>query len=459
MDELIIVSVDSHAQAPPEAWAQYLEPAYHELLPGLHEENEVFTTVMGAMSGLISHDPAMRAVFDTDGRVASDGHLGIWDAERRLAEMDREGIAGEFVYPGDHRATAIFFNTFNRARPPEVCDAGVRAYNRWVHDALGGAPDRLLLVGGATTGLDLDATLDELDWLADHGFRGTYAPGYSAYPDIPPFSDEHWDPVWARCVERGLPLFVHAGFGLPQGSMFHLVDTVKRQLDAPGADPREVIIRATTEVFTGEFFSDVSPRRPMWQLMLGGVFDRHPDLKLVMTEVRADWLPATLRYLDELYLAHRDDLPARHSPTEYWHANCLTSLSFVHKAEVEMRYEMGIETIAFGRDYPHNESTWPNTQTWLGDAFAAVPDNELRLALGENVIRFLDLDRPTLARIAREIGPTRAELEAKAANATPELLGHFDMRGGYRKPPEGDRKLDEIRPMIVEDLATVGVDA
>ena len=459
MDELIIVSVDSHAQAPPEAWPEYLEPQYHEYLPSLHEENEIYTTVFGQLSGRISHEPAMRAIFDTDGRVAADGHLGIWDLDRRLAEMDVEGVAGEFVYPGDHRATAIFFNTFNRARPPEVCDGGVRAYNRWVHDTLGGAPDRVFLVGSATTGLDLDATLAELTWLADHGFKGTYAPGYSAYPDIPSFADEYWDPVWALCAERGLPLFVHAGYGLAQGSMFSMVDAVKRKLDEPGATLDEVTAWATREVFTGEFFSDVSPRRPLWQLMFGGVFDRHPDLKVVMTEVRADWMPATLQYLDDLYLEHREDLPAKHSPTEYWHSNCLTSLSFVHRSEVEMRHQLGIETIAFGRDYPHNESTWPNTQTWLGDAFAEVPDNELRLALGENVIRFLDLDRPTLARIAREIGPTRADLEAKAAAAAPELIGHFDMRGGYLKPAEGDRKLDEIRPMIFEDLAKVGVQA
>ena len=51
-------------------------------------------------------------------------------------------------------------------------------------------------------------------------------------------------------------------------------------------------------VVDGECFADVKPRRPLWQLMLGGVFDRRPDLRFVLTEVRADWIPALLRQLD-----------------------------------------------------------------------------------------------------------------------------------------------------------------
>jgi hypothetical protein len=191
----------------------------------------------------------------------------------------------------------------------------------------------------------------------------------------------------------------------------------------------------------------------MWHLMFGGVFDRHPDLQLVMTEVRADWLPATLQYLDEVYEQHRADLPAKRSPTEYWHSNCLTTLSFVHRAEVEMRYELGIETISFGRDYPHTESTWPNTKRWLSAAFDGVPDIELRLILAGNAIRFFGLDRARLSAIARQIGPPIEEISGGGGDVAPALIAHFDLRGGYLKPAEGDAKLPQIREMVREDLA------
>jgi hypothetical protein len=241
--------------------------------------------------------------------------------------------------------------------------------------------------------------------------------------------------------------------------MFPAVDAVMQRLDAPGADVDQVISWATSELFTGEFFSDATPRRAMWQLMFGGVFDRHPDLKLVMTEVRADWMPATLRFLDEVYLRHRDELPARHSPTEYWHRNCLTSLSFVHRSEVEMRHELGIETVAFGRDYPHNESTWPNTRAWVRDAFHEVPENEVRLMLGENVIRELGLDRAGLAEVAARVGPTVDDITGPGADVDPALINHFDLRGGYLKPPEGAAKLPQVSQMVRDDLVKVGIDA
>jgi hypothetical protein len=129
----------------------------------------------------------------------------------------------------------------------------------------------------------------------------------------------------------------------------------------------------------------------------------------------------------------------------------------VHEAEVGMRHEMGIETLSFGRDYPHNESTWPNTKAWLRAAFGDIPENELRLILGENVIRFAGLDRAFLAGVAAEIGPTVAELSSSAPPVEPELIEHFQLRGGYLKPAEGDAKFDLLRPLLDADLAKAGI--
>ena len=63
-------------------------------------------------------------------------------------------------------------------------------------------------------------------------------------------------------------------------------------------------------LFASDFFSHLGHRQAMWQMMLGGVFDRHPKLKLMLTEVRADWIPATLQYLDRVFEEHRAELPS-----------------------------------------------------------------------------------------------------------------------------------------------------
>ena len=171
-----------------------------------------------------------------------------------------------------------------------------------------------------------------------------------------------------------------------------------------------------------------------------------------MTEVRGDWLPETLRHLDAAYEQARADLPAKRRPSEYWQEHCLMSLSFVHKAEVAMRHELGIETIFFGRDYPHAEGTWPNTADWLSDAFAGVPDDELRLMLGENAIRALGLDRATLAAVAERIGPTIDDVTGRTPELDPRLVANWDARGGYLKPPE-EHDPDGIDALLREDLA------
>src|SRR5262249_36039203 len=156
---------------------------------------------------------------------------------------------------------------------------------------------------------------------------------------------------------------------------------------------------------------------------------------LVLSEIRLDWIPATLHHLDRVFEEHRDEIPAKRKPSEYWATNCLAGASFIHQAEVEMRHEIGVETILFGRDYPHPEGTWPHTKDWLQEAFRGVPEQEMKLMLGENAVRFFGLDHQRLADIAKRIGPTVEEVVGGGA-IRPELLDNFALRGGYLKPPE-----------------------
>src|SRR5262249_26298580 len=215
-------------------------------------------------------------------------------------------------------------------------------------------------------------------------FTGTYGPGYMWHPDMPPLFDEYWEPFWTACEERNIAIIVHAGFGTEHGHVFPEIERIYNDVvEAAGTKEYEKLFPYARDAVRDEsleFFDvflnhNVDSRRPMWQLMLGGVFDRHPNLRFMPTEIRVDWIPATLRYLDGIYEEHRGELPAQRTPTEYWHSNCMAGASFIHKVEVEMRHEIGVETILFGRDFPHPESTWPHTRDWLRLAFEGVPDD------------------------------------------------------------------------------------
>jgi predicted TIM-barrel fold metal-dependent hydrolase len=445
VEKLTIVSGDSHATLLPDQWDQYVEPAYHHLLPQFHEDNADYLQLMGLFS---SFTPEILEVIDPDGVWRSGGVSGAWDLDRRMQEMDRDGVAAELVYAGDSRAI-LPLSPMYRRYPQDVVAAGHRAYHRWLADTFGPEADRLLLVGDPTGGVDQDAVLAELGWMAEHRFVGTQLPNPRGR-DLPPLHDPYWDPYWAACVDLDLTVVVHAGYGGEQAEFMTKIDAIRQKMEAEGGtDLLQAIL--TTEGF---FSLDLKPRRAMWQLMLGGVFDRHPRLRLFLAEVRADWLPATLRHLDAAYDRAGGDLPARRRPSEYWHSNCFAALSFVHKAEVAMRHEIGLDTITFGRDYPHTEGTWPNTADWLSDAFAGVPDDELRLILGESAIRFLGLDGAHLAAVADRVGPTIEQVTGRTPVLDERLLANWDARSGYRKPAE---QIDPaaIDALLREDLAAL----
>jgi predicted TIM-barrel fold metal-dependent hydrolase len=460
-DKLIIVSSDSHAGMPKELWPEYLPEKFHELLPGLRKDNEIYPAAIALLQakfGLRGHPEHEE--------VHSNGWHGLHDAVLRMADMDREGVAAELIYLGDSRLGDLFNNVTCREYALDAWDAGAKAWNRWVADNFGFATDRFLLTAAIGPVTDMDSAVAEIHWIADHKFVGTFGPGYMHHTAMPPLYDAYWEPFWTACEDRGIAIVVHAGFGTDQGVVFPVLEGMYNAVaEAAGTTESEAMFAHADAIsmdsvnFFNEFLNhNVDSRRPMWQMMLGGVFDRHPNLKYVPTEIRLDWIPATLRHLDEIYDKSRADLPAKRKPSEYWRSNCLVGASFIHKAEVEMRHEIGVETIAFGRDYPHPESTWPHTREWLRDAFVEVPDDELRLMLGENAIRFFGLDRDRLAEIARRIGPTIDEIHA-GGEVRPDLIESFATRGGYLKPAEGEDKLPMVDDLLRADLAGLGASA
>jgi predicted TIM-barrel fold metal-dependent hydrolase len=459
MNRAIVVSSDGHASMPSELWPEYLEKKYHEHLPLLREQNELSTKTMWILNDLVCGEQNF-PIFDQEGIWQSGQWKGLWDLDTRMTELDREGVAAELVYFGDFRTNDLFHNVMNAAYPPDVTDAGARAYDRWAYDTFGSQGDRLLLSGAIGSSADVDGLIAELQWLADHNFVGTYAPGFNATPGLPPLYDEYWDPIWAVYADLGLVPIVHGGYGMEPGSVQQEIEDATSRVAARGGSEMDLVIELTSGRFndTG-FFADLTCRQALCQMIMGGAFDRHPDLKWMMTEVRADWIPATLEYLDRIFDEDRDGFGLQRRPSEYWQSNCLAGVSFMHRSEVDQRDEIGVDTLDFGRDYPHTESTWPNTIEYFKILFAGVPQDDVRKILGENAIRFFGLDRDALAAVADRIGPDLDEITDPSATVDPALVEHLADRCGVHKPGEGDLRVKALDEVLVDDLARVGAHA
>lgn len=128
----------------------------------------------------------------------------------------------------------------------------------------------------------------------------------------------------------------------------------------------------------------------------------------------------------------------------------------MHRGEVEICHEIGVDTIDFGRDYPHTEGTWPNTFDYWKVLFAGVAPGDVRKILGENAIRFFGLDRGQLSEIAARIGPDLGAVTDPSAYVDPALVEHLSVRSGIFKPNEGEDLQERLAPMIREDLAGAG---
>ena len=174
----------------------------------------------------------------------------------------------------------------------------------------------------------------------------------------------------------------------------------------------------TNAIFVMEtgFFAN----RALWHLMLSGVFDRFPRLKLVMTEQGSAWVPAVLRRMDALWGTMSGgrigelDVPegavTKRKASEYFRDNVWIGASFPSPDDAAVFHEIGVDKLMWGSDYPHNEGTYPRTRESLRAAFSSWREADLRRIFAENAAAVYGCDLAALAPIAAEVGPTVKEI-------------------------------------------------
>lgn len=379
-EPLTIVSCDCHAGATPAEYREYLEAAYRDRYDALLASPEILARRSAEVVG--------SGPMSSDGDEERAALSGRWTPPRRLAALDADGIAAEVIFPQPAgRNGPPFYNLFGHPvdpSAPETAAAGCRAYNRWLADFCADSPQPERHAGLALLGVvdDVDAAVREVEAARRAGLRGVILRSQ-------PLAGSGWheprfEPLWSACEALGMPIHTHGGEGLPVG-------------DHPGS--RSI------------FFTEVVwfAHRMFWHLLWSGVLERHPRLRLVFTEQFADWIPGLLERLDEQYAGTVSSLTLteglRMKPSEYWARQCSVGASFMSRAECDVRHRIGVPTILWGSDFPHDEGTWPDTGAALHATFDGVPEDELRAMLGGNAMAVYGFDAATLAPHAARIGP------------------------------------------------------
>ncbi len=381
-----IISADAHAGAPVPGYREYLPARWHE------EFDDWARTAASRWEEL------------NQGRENTRN----WDSNRRLRDCDADGIAAELIFPNTippfYPRHALGATLPDTREEYERRLAGVRASNRWVADFCAAAPLRRRGVVQILLN-DIDDAVEDIRWGKEAGLAAILIPGIKPGHPLDGLWSDRYDPIWAAAQELELPVNQHSGAGAPE----------------VGTDPGEVAAHNFESVAT-HFYS----QRAIWNLIYGGVLERFPGLKFVMTEDGLGWVPELLELLDNHFRRLSDPRAVflrmfgsatrrlTMMPSEYVRSHFYFCASGdVRKRHVDRRAEIGIGHIMWGSDYPHDEGTFPFSREALRSLFWDVPEGELRQVLAHNPAEIYGFDLPALDAVAARIGPTVAEIATR----------------------------------------------
>ncbi|HXR36736.1 MAG TPA: amidohydrolase family protein [Candidatus Binataceae bacterium] len=366
------ISADSHICEPPDLFTSRVDTRYREQAPRLvrrkaGDDNWLFPD--GSMLSLAGFASAGNWQGKTTSAMRfEDVPAGAWDPHARLKEMTIDGVSAEVVYP------SYGMNLFRTVTDAGMQTACVCAYNDWVREFCSAAPGRLVGVG-ILPSLDLEAALAELRRLAKLGFTNVLIDGHP--PIAHYYDDPVWEPLWTALQETG----IYASFHLFAGT-------------APVFDGAPRLNAG--ERFLADYTIAPSLLERQFALMIfAGVLERYPGLRLLCVENDAGWAAHFLKRMDHVYLRKGPRYPKGIKsgllPSDFFKRQI--SCIFQDDRPGILTLEItGSDCLMWGSDYPHNDSTWPQSQQVIAEMFREVPERDRVKITYSNAAKLYNLE-------------------------------------------------------------------
>ncbi len=369
-----IVDADAHIEAPHEAWADYLPENLRDRAPKIeHGEEHDWIVFEGKRRPvMLIQNQAGRdgKNFKMVGR--RDEQRKVWLPEVRIADMDTDGMDTAIMYGGGPLPTT----------DADLYIASFDAYNRWVFDYSGYDRRRLIPVGYVPT-RDPDETVAMLKRYAKMGFTTVNIPAFpqasgaealkaraeglltgkgdmgdaqaAALTGDPSggrsYASAEWEPLWAALQDLDLTVTMHLGGRLTRFQMkeHFLPDLVMTKLAM--AEPVAIAI-------------------------YNGIFQKYPKLRFGIIESGVAWMSWMAEYMDRTWEKQRYwvDSTLTEKPSFFMDRNVYGS--FINDRNGILNYDRpGGKNIMWSSDYPHSETTWPNSDKVIARDFAGIPEN------------------------------------------------------------------------------------
>jgi predicted TIM-barrel fold metal-dependent hydrolase len=296
---------------------------------------------------------------------------GCYEPKARIDDMELNHVDASLCFPTFPRFCG---QTFTEAKDHDLGLACVRAYNDWMVEEWCGDSGGRLIPLIIVPLWDAELAAEEV---RRNAARGVHAVCFSEIPPhlgLPSIHSGLWDPFFAACQDTEMTVCMHIGSSsrMPATSG-----------DAPAAVAASLSFNNAMASLTDFLFS--------------GVLVRFPTLTLAYSEGQIGWLPYILERVDDVWEEHRawggvrDTIPE--PPSTYWHRQ-VYGCFFRDRHGLESLHRIGVDNVTFETDYPHTDSTWPDTKKVAEELFAGLDDETIWKITRGNAIRMLKLDLP-----------------------------------------------------------------
>jgi predicted TIM-barrel fold metal-dependent hydrolase len=373
-----VVDADSHWSEPADLFTKRAPAAIADRVPRVEE-------VDGQRAWIFDGNPMGR--YSAGGVIARDGskesshkalfeweheeiHAGAYDPAVRLQVLDECGIDAQIIFPS---TIGLGGQDLGMADDPALARAVIEIYNDAMAEIQADSNDRLLPLP-VMPAWDVATCVAEARRVAALGARGvnmTSDPDDLGAPDL---ANTAWDPFWDVCSELQLPVHFHIGASVTAMTFFGKY---------PWASHPQ-----NTQLAIGGTLLFIGNARVVTNLILSGMFDRHPDLKMVSVESGCGWIPFILEALDYEMAenAPQELAQLRKPPSEYFRSNLYATFWFESNRNKlpDLIDAVGEDNILFETDFPHPTCLYPSPLASVEAKMATLAPEVRRKIMGEN---------------------------------------------------------------------------
>ena len=324
----------------------------------------------GTQKGSHNHPGGLKGALERSGSLR-EGELRPTTPKLRLEDMARDGVAAQVLYGPVSGMVGLM------SMKPEVLTECFRAYNEWLAEFCAAAPHQFL-GAGILPYHDPQAAANEVYHLSELKLPQAMFMAASAQPGV---YESAWEPLWTAAEETGVII----GFHISAGTLRSVrPEHHSQNLAATG---------------TNLALLQLQLDEPVTEVILAGVLERHPGLKIVVAEAGIGWIPFVLQRMEhalDRLLGNREYWEARGGfnlslrPTEYFRRQMWATFQ-EDKIGIKLLDDIGVDRVMWASDYPHPDGTFPYSQRAIQEQLGHLDETTRRLITSENARKLYNL--------------------------------------------------------------------